>query len=496
MRKFILEITVFICGALVMIYEIVGSRILAPHIGTSTYTWTSLIGVILAALSLGYWLGGKWADRNPDLKILASAIFLAGGLVSVTILFNDSVLTLIAAAQIPLEIQAVFAALFLFAPASVFLGFVTPYAVKLKTTTLENTGKTVGRLYALSTIGSIFGTFAAGFFLIPFVGSVRTLYLIAGSLLLLSVFLAPFAITRTNVGIIVLFFFGVGFNEVQTVYLRQAQGFYDFDTQYSRVQIFETKHQKDGKPIRAMRIDPKFFQSSMYLDSDELTSEYAKFYHLMRHYKPDFKKILMIGGAGYSFPKEYLKTYPDAEIDVVEIDPQMTALARRFFRLKDDPRLKIFHQDGRVFLNQAPSQTYDVVLMDAFTTLFTVPFQLTTIEAAKEIDRVLVKDGIVIFNLGGVLKGRGDRFLKSELETYSQVFADVQLFKVDKAKKDSDIQNLIVIAVKKIHLDVSGIDGSLVQGLLKHEYKYEVQPSGEILTDNKAPVEFYNTFIK
>ncbi len=479
-----------------MIYEIVGSRILAPHIGTSTYTWTSLIGVILAALSLGYWLGGKLADRKPDLRILTSAIFLAGGLVSVTILFNNSVLTLIAAAQIPLEIQAVFAALILFAPASVFLGFVTPYAVKLKTTTLDNTGKTVGRLYALSTIGSIFGTFAAGFFLIPYIGSIRTLYLIAGSLLFLSVFLAPFTITRTNLGIIVLFIFGVGFNELRTVYLRQAQGFYDFDTEYSRVQIFETKHQKDGKPIRAMRIDPKFFQSSMYLDSDELTSEYAKFYHLMRHFKPDFKKTLMIGGAGYSFPKEYLRINEEAEIDVVEIDPQMTALARRFFRLKDDPRLKIFHQDGRVFLNKAPSQTYDVVLMDAFSTLFTVPFQLTTIEAAKEIDRVLVKDGIVIFNLGGVLEGRGDRFLKAEIKTFKEVFPEVQVFKVDQAKRDSDVQNLIVIAVKKTYLNGSGTDGSEVQRLLKHQYKYRIPPSGEILRDNKAPVELYNSYIK
>ena len=493
MRKYLLEITVFISGALVMIYEIIGSRILAPHIGTSTYTWTSLIGVILAALSLGYWLGGKWADRKPDLKILAAAIFFAGGLVSVTILFKDSVLSVIASTSLPLELKAVFAAVFLFAPASVFLGFVSPYAIKLKTTTLDKTGETVGRLYALSTIGSIVGTFAAGFFLIPFVGSTRTLYLIAGSLIALSILLVPFSISRSNVGIIVLFVLGITFNELQTVYLRQAHGFYDIDTEYSRVQIFETKHQKDGKPIRAMRIDPRFFQSSMYLDSDELTSEYAKFYHLIRHYKPDFKKTLMIGGAGYSFPKEYLKTYPKAEMDVVEIDPQMTALAKQFFKLKDNPRLKIFHQDGRVFLNQALSNKYDVVLMDAFSTLFTVPFQLTTIEAVREIDRVLVDDGIVIFNLGGVLEGRGDRFFKAELATYREVFPIVHVFKVDAKKTDSDVQNLIIIAAKGRTHDNFGLNDDEIDSLFQNQRRIPIYFGKPLLSDDLAPVEYYNS---
>src|SRR5687767_13621878 len=146
-KKFILEITVFICGALVMIYEITGARLLSPYIGASSYVWTSLIGVILAALSLGYWLGGKWADRRPDVKILASAIFLAGGLVSLTILIQETTLSLLAQSPMILELKSVIAAILLFAPASIFLGFVTPYAVKLKMSAIEDAGKTVGRLY-------------------------------------------------------------------------------------------------------------------------------------------------------------------------------------------------------------------------------------------------------------------------------------------------------------------------------------------------------------
>src|SRR5215210_7066329 len=118
-KKFLLEITVFVCGAIVMIYEIIGSRLLSPYIGTSTYVWTSLIGVILAALSLGYWLGGKIADKKPDIKILALVLFLAGGFVSLTILFDDLILVIIAQSSLILEIKSIIAALLLFAPASV-----------------------------------------------------------------------------------------------------------------------------------------------------------------------------------------------------------------------------------------------------------------------------------------------------------------------------------------------------------------------------------------
>nr|MBA3352322.1 fused MFS/spermidine synthase [Blastocatellia bacterium] len=217
--RYILEVTVFVCGALVMIYEIVGSRIVSPFIGTSTYVWTSLIGVILASLSLGYWLGGRLADKRPDPKVLASVIFVAGGLVSLTIFIKDIVLTAVASAPFGPGLKAVLASLFLFGPASVALGFVTPFAVKLRMLSLADSGATVGRLYALSTVGSIAGTFAAGFFLIPFVGSVRTLYIIAASLLVLALVFAPIAFTRARVAVLVLLACGIAGSEASAWYL-------------------------------------------------------------------------------------------------------------------------------------------------------------------------------------------------------------------------------------------------------------------------------------
>ncbi|MEP7038224.1 MAG: fused MFS/spermidine synthase [Acidobacteriota bacterium] len=490
-KSYILEVTVFICGALVMIYEIIGSRLLSPYIGASTYVWTSLIGVILAALSLGYWLGGRMADKKPDIKILAFVIFLSGGLVSLTILVKDLILALIAESSAILEIKSLLAALLLFAPASLLLGFVTPYAIKLKMSSLADTGKTVGRLYALSTVGSILGTFSAGFFLIPFVGSEKTLYLIGASLIGLSILLAPFAVKPFNLMILILFVFGIGVNEFRSYYLFKTSELRDIDTEYSRVQIFQTKD-NNGKPIRAMAIDPYFIQSAIFPDSDELVFDYAKYYHLIRHFKPDFKNTLMIGGAGYSFPEDYLRKYPNAKMDVVEIDPQMTEIAKKYFRLKENPRLKIIHQDGRVFLNQAESGKYDAVLMDAFGSLFSVPFQLTTLEAVRQINRVLKDNGIVIFNLGGAISGDADKFLQAELKTYKQIFPQVYLFKVNAGYADARLQNLIIVACKSNVL-LKSDDPEIVK-LLAHFYNKSLDPKTVVLTDDLAPVEYYNSF--
>jgi len=493
-KRLILEITVFVCGALVMIYEIIGSRLLSPYIGASTYVWTSLIGVILGALSLGYWLGGKIADKRPELKILAFVIFLAGGLVAVTILLKDLILSFIAQMSVGLELKSVVAALLLFAPASVLLGFVTPYAVKLKMTTLDDAGKTVGRLYALSTVGSILGTFLAGFFLIPFVGSEKTLYLIGATLVGLSILLAPFAVTKLNAAVLVLFALGIGASEFKFYYLRQQIDLRDIDTEYSRVQVFKTVEPKSGRPIRAIAIDPYFVQSAIYLDSDELVLEYADYYHLLRHFKPDFQQTLLIGGAGYTFPRDYLSKYPEAKMDVVEIDSQMTEIAKRFFRLEENPRLKIIHRDGRVFLNQAEAGKYDVVLMDAFGSLFSVPFQLTTVEAVRHISRVLKDDGVVIFNLGGAIEGDANKFLQAELKTYQKIFPKVYLFKVNADYTDEQLQNLIIIACKEKNTAPLTSDHALISNLLKHLSDKEINSDAKVLTDDLAPVEYYNSF--
>lgn len=490
--KFLLEIVVFASGALVMIYEIIGSRLVAPYIGTSTYIWTSLIGVILGSLSLGYWLGGRMADRKPDLKILAGVLFLAGTLTTVTLLIEEIFLSLLATAALRLELKAVIAAIVLFAPASVLFGFVTPYAIRLKMMSVEDSGKTVGRLYALSTVGSIFGTFAAGFFLLPFVGSIRTLYIITGSLFLLSLLLVPFQLTTKKLYALVLFVAAIGLNEFYAFALLKTNDLHDFDTHYSRLRVFRSTDERTGKPITALVTDPLSTQSAIFLDSDELVLNYSKFYHLLRHFKPDFEKTLIVGGAGYTFPSEYLRKYPDKKIDVVEIDPQMTEIARRFFRLKDNPNMRIFHADGRVFLNQT-REKYDVVLLDAFGSVYNVPFQLTTHEAVTRVKEILNDDGVVLLNMISAIEGEGSLFLQAEYKTFQEVFPHVYLFKVRLERDDNVPQNLILVAVKSDKITFETSDEEIAN-LLENRYDKPLQLTVPVLIDDLAPVEHYNSF--
>lgn len=492
-RDFGLYAVVFICGAVVMIYEITGSRILAPFIGTSTYIWTSLIGVILAALSVGYWIGGRMADRRPDVKILAAAIIAAAGLIGLTIVVKDLVLSILAAMPFGLEIKAVLAGVLLFAPASVALGFVTPYAVKLRMNSLGDAGKIVGRLYALSTVGSIAGTFTAGFVMIPLVGSVRTLYIIAAVLVAASLLLVPFAFSRRNASVLLLLGFGVFINEASAYALYRTAGLSDIDTQYSRVQVFRSIDPTTQKPITAMTFDPYSTQSAVFTDSDELVFEYTKFYHLIRAVRPDFQRSLMIGGAGYSFPKAYLSSYPQATLDVVEIDPAMTQIAREHFRLKDDPRLSIFHEDGRAFLNRSESGIYDTVMMDAFGSLFSVPFQLTTREAVEQIHRVLNERGVVVFNLGSAIEGPASSFLQAEFRTYREVFRHVYLFKVRPERPADDLQNLIVVACKAECMPAENTGDGVLDSLFSRRYTAEFPMKLPPLTDELAPVERYSS---
>ncbi|QYO67686.1 fused MFS/spermidine synthase [Leptolyngbya sp. 7M] len=487
-----IELAVFVCGAVVMTYEIVGSRILAPYIGTSTYIWTGLIGVILGALSLGYWLGGRIADRRPNVGVLASAIFVSGGLISVTILIKDIALSAIATTPVNDEVRSIVAALVLFAPASVALGFVIPYATKLRIADLAETGSAVGRLYALSTIGSIVGTFSAGFFFIPFVGSVRTLYLLAATLLLMGGYLGGVSIVRRWLSVVAIFATGLLTSEGYTYLLRSTNLIADIDTQYSRVRVFEATETSTGRKLIALATDPTYIQSARYIDSIELALDYTKYYDLVGYFVPGLQRVLMIGGAGYSYPQVFLRNFPDSHIDVAEIDPGMTVAARQYFGLIDDPRMTIIHRDGRMVLNSARDGEYNAILMDAFGSLFSVPFQLTTIEAVRKMRRAIAEDGVVIFNLGSALSGPSALFFRSQLATYRQVFAEVQVYKVRPEAADNVQQNLIIVACKQsCRNDKSFPTNSNIEfeGLLSTKTDPGEVFDVQILTDELAPVE-------
>ena len=486
--KYILEIAVFICGAVVMIFELAGSRVLGPYFGTSIFVWSSLIGIILGSLSLGYYLGGKIADRKPDFNSLSLIIFLSSIFIGLTVLIKDPLLAFLQANFADIKISSVFASLIIFLPASLLLGMVFPYATKLKLNSLNKSGSTVGNLYAISTAGSIAGTFLAGFYLIPQFGTNKLLIVLSMTLIVVSITLSAKQLTKTKLLVLIIFLSGwMATNQLNSIY--EKNGFIDIDTAYNRVRIYNYKDITTGKLVKIMSINNEN-HSSMFLDSDSLVNEYTKYYHLVKHFNPNFKRALMLGGAGYSYPKDYLLKYPESTIDVVEIDPTVTELAKKYFNLKENPRLNIYHEDGRVYLN-ATQKKYDVIFGDAFASRYSVPYQLTTKEAVQKAYNILNNDGLVILNIVSSLEGKSGEFLRAEYATYKDVFPQVYLFPVTAPNNEKKVQNIILMALKSEIHPVFSSDNPEISEYLQHLWKKGVNPDMPILTDNCAPVEYY-----
>lgn len=486
--KYRLEFVVFICGAVVMMLELVGSRILAPYIGTSMYVWTSLIGVVLGSLSIGYYLGGKRSDRNPSHAVLSRIIFASAVCVLLISFLNTSIPLVLARYTTDLRIQSFLMAIVLFAPASVLLGMVSPYSVKLSMKALAYSGSTVGTLYAISTIGSIVGTFITGYFLFALVGSVRMLFILSSLLLIASFvteFRKDFILRIIFVFVLIIVFSAEGrVSDTHTLNIR------DYDSSYNRIWIYDTREKAIGKTVRMLRTNGEY-SSAMYAMGDELVFPYTRYYRLAKHFRQDIKNALMIGGGAYSYPKDYLKRFPDAKMDVVELDPMVTLLAKTHFGLENNSRLTIYHEDARTFLNREPYR-YDVIFADAFTSYVT-PFQLTSREAIKHMYEVLDEEGIVIMNLISPLQGEGAKFFLAQYKTYKNVFPRVYAFAVHDTGDKRNKQNIILIASKSDKDILWESTDQELNEYLKH--RIEVSSSeldrSIVLTDDYAPVEYY-----
>jgi spermidine synthase len=484
-----LEIAVFLCGAVVMVIELTGSRVLAPYLGTSLVVWTSLIGIILASLSIGYWWGGRLADQRPEARLLGRIIFLSAVATAVMALIKTVVLGFLQARSSGLHTAAMSATLLLFAPASILIGMVSPFAVRLKLEDTQTSGRTAGKLYAISTIGSIFGTFLAGFVLIPRLGSTNILLLMAAVLALASLLVerSHGRIKAASCAIFLMLLFLVLGHDKRMA----AAGFVDVDTPYNRVLVFNGTEKSTGRVMRIMTTGPHAWQSAMYLDDpSELALPHSRFYRLAKHFAPDMRRLLMLGGGGFTFPKYALENYANVRVDVVELDPGITALARDHFGLRDHPRLNIIAEDARTFLNRN-AEKYQVILCDTFNSHYAIPFHLTTLEASRRIKASMTPDGVVLINLLSAIEGDRGRLFRALFATYAGTFPKVMAFAVDDPHDPSGWQNIIIAAfASEADPPVLSPDreiASMLANRLKTPIALDMPP----LTDDFAPVDRY-----
>jgi spermidine synthase len=197
----------------------------------------------------------------------------------------------------------------------------------------------------------------------------------------------------------------------------------------------------------------------------------------------------MIGGGGYSYPKHYLKKFSDARIDVVEIDPKITDVAMKYFNLEKDPRLTVYHEDGRTFLNKTKNK-YDVICIDVFW-WFAPPFHLATKEAAQRMRDLLADDGVVLINIVSAAQGKKGKFLRAEYATFKEVFAQVYLFPVQNSKNSLVMQNIMLVALKSEKRPLFKNNDKELNEYLMHIWDKELESDVPVLTDDYAPVENY-----
>jgi spermidine synthase len=449
------ELVVFVAGGTLLGVEIAASRVLAPYFGNSLFVWGALIGVVLAGLAVGYWLGGTLVDRFPTINLLFG--MTAGGAVAVLAIpvLDGPVLRAIVSWDPGPRADPVIASAALFGPPSVLLSAAVPIAVRLRTVSVADAGRTAGRLFALSTVGSIVGTFATAFWLIPELGTDELLGFLAAGLFA-AIALLGLSQRLPGVGVLALAAAGgavaIAFavappssgEQLKGVALRNWSPLYRIrghedpapeltggelvyrkDTEYHRLNVID-----DGG-TRYLRFDNSY-QSAMELGKPFVTAfEYTDYFDLGIAYRPRSRDVLFIGLGGGSAPKRMWRDFPRLDLQVVELDPEVHRVAQRFFAFPRHPRLKVHIQDGRRYLATHPRR-WDVIAIDAFFADST-PFHLTTREFLELVRDRLEPGGVVVTNALGSIRGRDSKLVRALYRTYRSVFPTVALHPVHDA---------------------------------------------------------------
>jgi spermidine synthase len=462
---------VFVSGAVVLGMEIAASRVVAPYFGNSLFVWGALIGVVLAGLALGYWAGGWFADRLPSAALLAAVMALGALSVLAIPAFDEPVLEAIVRWDPGPRLNPLLAAIALFGVPSVVLAGVAPIAVRLRAKSLTTLGQTAGRLFAISTAGSIAGTFATAFWLIPEFGTDQLLGLAAATLFAAAALVALVERRILIGGLAALGVALAAFAAVElapetggTLSAAQARNWsplyrrvgyvrgqepvageglrlrYAKDTRYHRLSVTD-----DGR-TRFLRFDNSYQSGMIITRPFDTAFEYTDLFHLLKAYNPGARDVLFIGLGGGSSPKRLWRDFPDLRLQGVELDPVVRDVAYRFFELPRDPRLRVAVDDGRRYLNRN-GRRWDAILIDAFFS-DAIPFHLFTQEFLELARSRLAPGGVIVTNTIGSIAGEQSRLFRSIYRTYRSAFPTVLVHPTIIGADDDDtaLRNLILVA--------------------------------------------------
>jgi spermidine synthase len=480
-----LPVLVFVVGTGSLGAEIAAVRLLAPYFGASTIVWANTIGIVLVALSVGYWLGGRLADRHPHMRGLCLLALTAAGLLALVPFLADPLLELAVDALDEISAGAflgsLLAVLVLVAVPVLLLGAVSPWAIRLAVSSVEEAGTVAGRLYALSTAGSLVGTLVSALVLIPLLGTRRTFLIFALAIAVTAVAglrpvrrwaLAPAAIAA-------LIALPVGTLKAKSDVGRVV---HEAETEYQYARVIQA-----GGGTRYLELNEGVAQHSVYEPRSVLTGGVWDG-HLVLPFtglgEPP-RRVAILGNAAGTTSRAYERFFPGTRVDGVEIDAELSRIGRRWFDM-NNPRLHLYHEDARPFLRRVDAR-YDVISVDAYRQPY-IPFYLTTREFFELCRDRLTPNGVLIVNAGHP-EGQDD--LEQVLTaTIGDVFPHL-------LRDPIETTNTLItagrapISTARLAAAVPRLPAGLRPTAAAAARRIESPlPGGGVYTDDKAPVEW------
>jgi tetratricopeptide (TPR) repeat protein/predicted membrane-bound spermidine synthase len=503
--------TVFISSFCIMVIELVAGRIIARHLGSSIYTWTSVIGVVLGGIAVGNYIGGRLADRFPARPTLSMLFILSSATSAFIVLINLQVAEWPAlwALSWPARVASHVALVFLLP--STLLGTISPVAGKMALDACGSRGRTLGSVYAWGVVGSILGTFVTGFYLIAQFGTMTVVWSVAGILALVGLLYGAASIRAWGWAAVLAAGAALAngpWSWARTVGERigireahDANVIYSDESQYSYIEVFRMS---DSEDVRGLRLD-KLLHSAVNIESpDELRYEYERIYAAATRRLAKGRgalRTLTIGGGGYVFPAYLNRNWPGSETEVVEIDPRVTRAAFQQMGLPPNGAIRVYDEDGRVVVDRltaekkrgAPVVPYDFIYLDAVND-YNVPYQLTSLEFMERVHGLLAPGGAFLMNLIDAYD-RG-RLLSAAYCTLRKVFTHVYIFTEGKNIETSPgLRSTFILVATDAPFDTQELgseysERSTVSSMTDAQIESLVARTGTlVLTDDYSPVE-------
>lgn len=489
MSNRLLMLIVFFCGMTTLGVELAASRLLAPFFGSSLLIWANLIGVILVYLSIGYYLGGRWADRDPRPVTLCLIVAVAGFAVGILPFLAAPVLLLAipALAQFNAELGLLSFAgvVLLFAVPVTLLGCVTPFALRLAARDINTVGATGGNLYAISTIGSILGVYLTVFWMIPTLGTRASFIVFSVILLTLAVLSLWQSVShKAALSVAGLLLLVIALTALDRGGLIKAvpNVVYETESQYNFIQVIE-----DNGSLLLTVNEGQAYQS-VYHPNTVLLGGYWDLFLIspfVNTSEPPHS-LLVIGLAAGTVTHQFAQVFSNIKMDGVEIDPVILDVGRKFFSM-DEPNLNTIVDDGRAYLRRTDDQ-YDLIVVDAYRQPY-IPFHLATVEYYQELAQHLTPRGVIAINAART--PTDDRLVSALASTLRQVFPTVFLMDYP-----NDTNTIILASPKVVSLDsyrshLAALNAPLLRYVAASELSdlRVAQADGPVFTDDRSNVE-------